>query len=122
MNILYRSAQEKDMTSIAALHTRCFQGYFLTDLGEKLLSKYYQEFFSENPDLFILANDEDNGRLVGFVMGYLKGSQARKNFERNNRAKLTLRMLCMCATFKTEAWKRVLRKLKSIAPPPQKTR
>ena len=77
--IYYRKPEFNEMRKIACIHMECFRGYFLTSFGADLVQKYYEEFFKEK-DLFVVAEDE-NGEIIGFVMGYLQGSVARKTFE-----------------------------------------
>ena len=92
--INYKKPELHEMDKIANLHMECFKGYFLSSFGVEIVKKYYEEFFKEK-ELFIVAEDED-GNCIGFVMGYLSGSVARKNFERKYRRVLTIKLLLRC--------------------------
>lgn len=111
--LTYRNAKPEDMEAVAKLHKVCFSDYFLTSLGENLLKKYYLEYLLEN-DLFILAQDTDTEQLVGFCMGFYRGSKAREIFEKKNRAKLAGRLLILCLRFDRQAisrcWNRIFPK------------
>ena len=111
--ITYRSAKPEDMKAVAKLHKVCFPDYFLTSLGEKLLEKYYLEYLLEN-DLFILAQEADTEQLVGFCMGFYRGSKAREVFEKKNTIKLAGRLLILCLHLNRQAisrcWNRIFPK------------
>lgn len=108
--ITYRCAKPEDMKAVAKLHKVCFPDYFLTSLGENLLEKYYLEYLLEN-DLFILAQNTDTEQLVGFCMGFYRGSKAREIFEKKNTAKLAGRLLILCLRLNRQAisrcWNRI---------------
>ena len=107
-----RAITENEIRDIVSVHIQCFKGYFLTGLGENLLCMYYQEFYNENPNLFLVAENDDN-EIIGFVMGMLDESQARKNFEKNNKSLLFARLLKMCLRIDGNAWKRVAGRVRS---------
>ena len=104
--IVYRTAAKDDLAAIVAVHLECFKGYFLSELGRDLLHKYYLEFYAENPELFAVA--EESGTIVGFVMGMLDGSTARKMFVKNNMFSLGLRMSALLLTLNKNAWSRLI--------------
>ena len=107
----YRKPEFGEMDKIAQVHMKCFEGYFLTSFGEKLIQKYYEEFFREK-ELFVIA--EEDGAIIGFVMGYLKGSRARSNFEKNNRRELAKNLIIRCLKFDKLAIKKCFAKLINI--------
>lgn len=82
--------------NVARLHIACFKGTFIASLGEKLIAVYYLEFLKEGGP-FVLAFDGD--KLIGFCMGYYKGSQARIRFISKNKIGLGLRVLGLCLSF-----------------------
>lgn len=93
-NIKYKVATINDLGKIADTHISCFPDYFISSLGKKLVEKYYLEFIKEN-DLFIVA--EDNGRVIGFCMGYIiDETRARDKFIHNNTLALTAKMIKQC--------------------------
>lgn len=110
--ITYRNALKDDLKEIAKVHTLCFEGYFLSSLGEHLLQKYYECYISENAP-FIIATNEYN-EIIGFCMGYITGSKARNNFESNYKWKLILRLLVLCIKLDKQALDRVHSKICSI--------
>ena len=71
--MIYRDAVLSDMDAVARLHEICFTDTFISSLGTKLISKYYEEYISEGGP-FVLAIDGDS--LVGLCMGYYSGSVA----------------------------------------------
>lgn len=111
--IIYRNATVDDMSQVAKTHIACFEGYFLSSLGEQLLEKYYLEFLIEN-DLFIVAQDSETGEVVGFCMGYYKGSNARSNFEAKYKLMLTKKLLTLCLKFNRTAISKCITKVISI--------
>ena len=112
MPVIFRQVQEKDLNTIVSVHQKCFPDYFLTTMGTKLLSKFYKEYYDENKELFIVAENDDD--IVGFVMGYLTGSQARASFERKNRLLLIIKVIGRCLIFDKEAILRVKKKIQSF--------
>lgn len=108
---VYRDALKSDMNSIAKVHTDCFKGYFLTSLGEKLLEKYYAEYFDEGAPFVLALND---GEIIGFCMGYQTGTKARANFEKKYKLQISVKLLGLCLFFNKNAWVRVIKKIKSI--------
>ncbi len=90
MNI--RKAKIEDLPNIAEVHIRCFPKSFSTQLGKSLLNRFYEEYMKGNPELFLVA-DNNEGELVGFCMGYLcKQNTFMRDFLHNN----ALRVICRC--------------------------
>ncbi|MBR2404956.1 MAG: GNAT family N-acetyltransferase [Clostridia bacterium] len=110
--ITYRTAYKTDLKAIAKVHSACFKEYFLTSLGNDLLSKYYGEYIDENAP-FILAVNE-HGQIAGFCMGYLTGSKARDKFESKYKWQLTSKLLGLCLMCNKNAWVRVSSKIKDV--------
>jgi len=106
--IEYRIANEEDLPSIVKTHIKCFQGYFLTSLGKKLLYSYYKSFFDEC-NLFLVVYDDS--KMIAFTMGNFHTSKAKKNFEKKNAVRLFIRILFLCIKFDKNALERVSRRL-----------
>jgi len=106
--IEYRRATEADLAEIVEIHILCFPDYFLTSLGKKLLYSFYKSFFDES-NLFIVAYD--NEQMIGFIMGQLDKSMARRNFERENAIRLFFRLLWLCLKLNKEALDRCISRL-----------
>ena len=90
--MIIRNASENDLPKIAKLHIRCFPDSFSTQLGEKLLAKFYREYLKKVPELFLVA--EANDEIVGICMGYYCEDNAyQKNFLKRNFFMLGLRCI-----------------------------
>lgn len=76
-DILIRPAIKEDMPEVSRLHMVCFPDYFLTKLGQSLLTQYYR-IFLEDHQLFCVADAD--GKIVGFCMGYYAGRRSRDRF------------------------------------------
>lgn len=109
--ITYRKAEEKDIKTIAKLHVELFPEYFLTSFGENLVCEYYTEFFKEQ-NLFIVA--VDNNEIIGFVMGYLTGSTAKRNFEKKHASTLMRKLIFRCLKFDKQAIKKCVARVKAM--------
>lgn len=112
MALRFRGADYSDLKRIVTVHQACFKDYFLTSLGTTLLYRFYEQFLNENKDLFIVAESDDT--IIGFVMGYLTGSKARQNFEKQNRFRLLFRVLWLCSILNHEALLRVRTKITAL--------
>lgn len=66
--MIIRNATEKDLLKIADLHIKCFPDSFSTQLGGKLLARFYLEYLKKVPELFLVA--ESDKEIVGVCMGY----------------------------------------------------
>lgn len=91
--IVYRKARHDDLNNIAKVHVECFPDYMISKLGNRLVANYYKEFLEED-NLFVIAEEENE--IIGFCMGYIKGSHAREKFVANNRTQLIKRLLWLC--------------------------
>jgi ribosomal protein S18 acetylase RimI-like enzyme len=59
---------------VASLHRRCFEGYFLSVMGDAFLRVIYEDFVA-NPErnpAFVVLRD---GRVVGFVAGTVESKE-----------------------------------------------
>ncbi len=116
MNIIYKKAEPQELKGIPEVHMACFPSYFLTSLGPELLEKYYLEFYNES-QLFIIACDSDRtaeNKIIGFCMGYYKGSQARSVFESKYRTQLVRRLLGLCIRLNGPAITRCISRVKAL--------
>lgn len=99
-----RSANINDMSQIADVHKACFKGYFISLLGSKLISLYYQAFFIELP-LFCVACEGD--RIIGFCMGYNRfNTRAKKEFVSKHKFRLFFRVLLLMFSFNPIVYKK----------------
>lgn len=94
--IIYRTATYYDLNNLARVHLECFPNYMISKLGKQLVAAYYKEFIEED-NLFVVA--EQKSEIVGFCMGYIKGSHAREKFVANNRIKLIKKLFLLCCCF-----------------------
>jgi len=67
-----RLANRNDLKIIVDIHIKAFPGFFLTKLGPKFLSKYYNLMLSHEKKIFLVA--EKDGYPIGFVAGFLQPS------------------------------------------------
>ena len=111
MGYTIRAAQESDIGAVCDVHAKCFPESFSTRLGKNLLTKYYLEFYREAPHLFLVC-ENDEGKMCGFVMGYVLGkTNAISNFMKNNRLSMGLKVLGLLLTFDKLAWGKVKKTL-----------
>lgn len=64
---MIRQATKKDLKAIANVHIKCFPDSFSSKLGEILLTRFYNEYLSVVPELFLVA-ENDAQEIVGFCM------------------------------------------------------
>lgn len=110
--IVYRQAVLADMPTIAKIHLACFPDYFLSRFGKELIQEYYSYFWKETP-LFVVAAARNGEDIIGFCMGYLQGSKAKKQFEKNFRRELFKTELGLCLRLNRVAISKALAKIKS---------
>lgn len=92
-----RQAKRTDLKHIASIHTKCFPDSFSTQLGEKLLIRFYVEYMKLNPDLFLVATVK--GKVVGFCMGYLmEKAPSMKEYVKHNFFDISLRCIRLLLT------------------------
>lgn len=58
-----------DPRAVAAIHLEAFQGFFLSSLGSSFLAYYYRCFPHEPGAIALVAEQGEEGRVVGFVVG-----------------------------------------------------
>lgn len=107
MSFNIRSATEADLPVVCDVHAKCFPESFSTRLGKKLLANYYYEFYREAPHLFLVC-ENDEGKMCGFVMGYVLGkTNAISNFMKKNRLRMGMKVLGLLLCFDKLAWRKV---------------
>ena len=107
MGFNIRSATEADLPVVCDVHAKSFPESFSTRLGKKLLANYYYEFYREAPHLFLVC-ENDEGKMCGFVMGYVLGkTNAISNFMKKNRLRMGMKVLGLLLCFDKLAWRKV---------------
>lgn len=110
MAVVIRRAHTDDFKDIVQTHIQCFPNSFSTSLGRysDLLEKYYLEFYSISPELFLVAVDEQN-EISGFCMGYYYEDKgvAATNFKKNNRMSILLCTIKLLLCFDKATWKKI---------------
>lgn len=111
-----RQATYDDLHEIAKVHATCFPNYLSTRIGASddcfLLSRFYKEYLDDNPELFLVATD-DEGKIIGFCMGYyLDKSDQQSNYIRHNRRRVLTRIICLLLKGDRLAWKKLKLKFK----------
>jgi ribosomal protein S18 acetylase RimI-like enzyme len=115
-NITIRMAVDKDLSSIAYLHRKCFKGYFISSLGIRLIQNYYKVYLHEAPEIFFVA-ENTKCSLVGFVMGYFPDSTAVKRFVKENFLSLAYRTVLLVLCLNKNAWKSLINNLYAFMSP-----
>lgn len=104
---MIRQARLSDLDEIAKVHIACFPNSFSTALGSKLLKKFYYEFISDIPELFLVSEDSDQS-INGFCMGYyMENYHYMKSFIKHNIISVSLKMLLCLLRFDKRAWKKI---------------
>lgn len=103
---MIRKATIQDLPGIAKVHSICFPDSYSSQLsryksaigGGNLLTSFYLEYMKDNPELFVVADDEEMG-IVGFCMGYyMDKDDQMQNFLRNNRIKVMWKTFLLMLT------------------------
>lgn len=116
---MIRLATIDDLPLVAKVHAFCFPDSYSTQLSKwhrfdqkNLLSLFYKEFLTDNPELFVVAEDEKNG-VVGFCMGYYMDKDDQvQNFMRNNRGKILWKTLLLLLAGNKQTWKKMISRFK----------
>ncbi|MEM4479607.1 MAG: GNAT family N-acetyltransferase [Candidatus Methanomethylicaceae archaeon] len=72
--MVIREAKKTDLHKIVDIHIKAFPGFFMTKLGKGFLREYYFTVLAYNLNIFLVAEDENENRVVAFVAGFLKPS------------------------------------------------
>jgi len=97
----------QDLDQIVCCHMNCFPKTFLSSLGKKIISGYYETCLKQNSDFTFGLFDED--KLIGFVYGYLKNNQESPAncFAKQNRVKIFFAMLGQCFLLNRVVYKKI---------------
>lgn len=117
---MIRQATLKDLPAIARVHRVCFTDSYSSQLmrlncsigGGNLLEAFYMEYMNDNPELFVVAEDEDSG-IVGFCMGYyMDKDDQMQNFLHKNRLRIIWKTCLLLLVGNKQAWNKILSRLK----------
>lgn len=115
---MIRKASIKDLDGISRVHAICFPNSYLTQLskykwlGGNLVPIFYKTFLEVNPELFVLADDEEKG-IVGFCMGYYMDNDGQLNkFINSNKIIISLKTILLLLTFNKQTWEKILSRFK----------
>lgn len=65
-NITYKKVNAHSLDEFVKIHIASFKDYFLTNLGEKFLYRFYREFLEDKDTVAIAAFDMD--KMIGFIL------------------------------------------------------
>ena len=106
--VSYARMRAADSHGVAALHSLCFPDYFLTGLGEHILSFYYSHYEGRPESICYVARSSSR-RVVGFVAGSLNYSTCLRSFYRARFLSLALaigRAFFLSADLRRKIWQR----------------
>ena len=115
---MIRQATIKDLEGIARVHAVCFPESYVTQLSKykwlcgNLIPEFYREFMNDNPELFVVAED-DGHKIVGFCMGYyMDKDDQMSNFLHKNRIKVVIKSVLLLLTGNKHAWNKITARIK----------
>ena len=117
---MIRQATLNDLPAIARVHRVCFPDSYSSQLslfksqigGGNLLETFYMEYMNDNPDLFVVADDENSG-IVGFCMGYyMDKDDQMQNFLYKNRLRILWKTFLLLLIGNKQAWNKIISRLK----------
>jgi len=115
---MIRQATYNDLEGISFVHTVCFPESYITQLsylkflGGNLLPLFYKEFLDKNPELFIVAENDDK-KIVGFCMGYYLDNDVQiNNFMKRNWFIIGLKTLVLLLICNKYTWKKIISRVK----------
>ena len=68
METTYRKGTLNDCDTLADLHLKAFDNFFMASLGKYFLLKYYRAVL-KTPETICLFAEDDSGKMIGFVVG-----------------------------------------------------
>lgn len=114
---MIRQATLQDLESIARVHKICFPESYVTQLskfkflGGDQLPLFYKEFLEDNPELFVVAEDPQNG-IVGFCMGYYMDKDHQiPNFMHKNRLAIAWKTFLLLISGNRYTWRKLFSRL-----------
>lgn len=81
-NFIVRKARIDDLDGIVNVHTKCFKEYFLTNLGNEFLYRYYEQYLLDENGIGVVTISEE--KITGFIIGYIIPSNALNQFYKKN--------------------------------------
>lgn len=112
--MIIRHATAEDLKWVSNVHIRCFPDSFSTHLGKArggaLQRKFYEEYYKDVPELFLVAEDDTlpQKKIVGFCMGYyLDKGNYMDRFIKNNLFSVMMRTVFLLLTANKAAWKKL---------------
>ena len=110
-NYIICHPDKNELGGIVSVHSICFPDSFSTAMKPKLLLRFYETYYAENPNLFFIAKQDD--KIIGFSMGYgYCKENLTKHFVRKNRLRFVFRCFLQLLKFDKRAWRKVFRKRK----------
>lgn len=115
---MIRQANVNDLAGIAKVHATCFPDSYVTQLskhkwlGGSLLPVFYKVFMDDNPELFVVADDDEKG-IVGFCVGYYmdKDDQVSR-FMSDNKMLIGIKTIVLLLTGNKQTWRKMFARLK----------
>lgn len=78
--VTVRHATDGDLTQIVLTHQTAFPGFFLTQLGPGFLRAYYRLILAFDGGILLIA--DCNGKVAGFVAGFLRPERFYRKMSR----------------------------------------
>lgn len=111
---MIRLATFKDLKEVAILHSKCFPDSYATQLGKynlsnskNLICKFYQEFLDSAPELFWVA--EADNQIIAFCVGYYMNNDSQINsFVKKNKFNIVMKTLLLLLLLNKPTWKKLL--------------
>jgi ribosomal protein S18 acetylase RimI-like enzyme len=94
-NIMIRKVEYRDIDRIVEIHKKSFSNFFMTQLGDKFIKKYYELVLNYPYNIFLVI--EKNGYVIGFVAGFLNPTLF---YSQMNKYKLELVLAILPMLFK----------------------
>lgn len=80
--ISYKLIGPEELDAIVHTHKTAFQDYFLTNLGDEFLSRFYRTFLEDKGTIAVGAFDGD--KLAGFILCSKNKNEVMKKFYQNH--------------------------------------
>lgn len=82
--MIVRHTNESDLKALVNVHNSAFKDFFMTSLGSNFLVEYYKNYL--NPSHISLVLKDDNGAILGFVVGTNNSAVFYKSLKSNWRS------------------------------------
>lgn len=97
MSLVYKEIINNNINELVDAHKKVFQEYFITNLGDRIIRSYYENFLSDKGTVAIGVFDQNN--LVGFAIFTDNYDEIMNSYLHKNKIQLTktilLRILCL---------------------------